>query len=212
MNNSLTDKQEKILAFIAGHWKECGMSPSFLEIQRHFGFGSPNAVSKHIDALVKKGFLATMTDRHGRRRSFKPVGTDADMAGSMVPLLGRIAAGRPIEAIEQADRMLDLSTLGLDNRRGNLFALRVAGESMIDAHICDNDLVIVQRQPTVFDHEVAAVLMDGEATLKYVRQTESGVDLVPANSAMQPIRVAPERVSNFSILGKVVAVIRSDFT
>jgi repressor LexA len=126
-----------------------------------------------------------------------------------VPLVGRIAAGVPVEAIENVERSIDLSDLGIDNSDGGYFALRVKGESMVNAHILDGDLVIIQRQPVVGPKEIAAVLWNNEATLKYVKKTGGGVLLVPANDAMRPIAVDPAKTEVFEILGKVVRVIRS---
>jgi repressor LexA len=126
-----------------------------------------------------------------------------------VPLVGRIAAGVPIEAIENVEQSIDLADLGIDNSEGGYFALRVRGESMIDAHILDNDLVVIKKQPETGPNDIAAVLWNNEATLKYVVKKGRAFYLVPANEKMSPVEVTEEKTEKFEILGKVVRVIRS---
>jgi repressor LexA len=202
----LTAKQEKILRFIEQFWHSYALSPTYQEIQAHFGFESPNAVQKHVQALLKKGHLRGVKDSHGRNRSLISVRS----MNREVPLVGRIAAGRPIEAVENIDAKMDLSVLGVDNGKEDYFALTVKGNSMINAHIMDNDMVVIKKQPAVDAHEIAAVLWNGEATLKYVRKTSrAAIMLVPANDAMEPMLVDPRDTESFAVLGKVVKVIRS---
>ena len=202
--NTLTHKQEKILHFIEQFWVSYSLSPTYQEIQAHFGFESPNAVQKHVQALLKKGFLRGVKDSRGRNRSLVSVRT----LNKEVPLVGRIAAGVPIEAVENIHERFDFSVLGIDNRNAEYFALTVKGDSMINAHIVDGDVVVIKKQKSVGDSEIAAVLWNNEATLKYVRKTPMAVLLVPANDAMEPIIVEPEKTDSFEILGKVVKVIR----
>ena len=202
----LTSKQEKILGFIEQFWRSYSLSPTYQEIQAHFGFESPNAVQKHVQALLKKGYLRGVKDSHGRNRSLISVRS----MNKDVPLVGRIAAGVPIEAVENINAKMDLSALGVDNSAENFFALTVKGSSMINAHIMDGDMVVIKKQPEVNANEIAAVLWNGEATLKYVRKTSrAAVMLVPANDAMEPILIDPRETESFEVLGKVVKVIRS---
>ncbi len=201
----LTAKQEKILSFIEEFWSSYSLSPTYQEIQERFGFESPNAAHKHVQALVKKGFLRGVRDSRGRNRSLVSVRA----MHRDVPLVGRIAAGVPIEAVENIAANFDFSSIGIDNAGGDFFALTVKGNSMINAHVLDGDMVVVKKQNTVQAHDMAAVLVGGEATLKYVRKRADVVELVPANDAMQPIVVDPEKTGTFEILGKVVRVIRT---
>jgi repressor LexA len=201
----LTLKQEKILNFIEQFWSSYSLSPTYQEIQEHFGFESPNAVQKHVQALIKKGFLRGVRDSRGRNRSLVSVRT----VHREVPLVGLIAAGTPIEAVESIVANFDFSSIGIDNAGGDYFALTVKGNSMINAHVMDADMVVVKKQSTVQSNEMAAVLVGGEATLKYVRKRGDIVELVPANDAMRPIVVDPEKTGSFEILGKVVKVIRT---
>lgn len=198
---NLTEKQGKVLSFIEAYRKKHGTAPSFQEIQGHFAFASPNAATKHVRALERKGALSL---RPRTARSIVPLRP----APGEVPLLGRIAAGAPIEAIENVETKIDLSALGIDNEAGGYFALTVRGDSMIEAAILDGDLVVVKKQPEVAPGEVAAVRWNGEATLKYVRRKGDRMLLVPANGAMRPIVVDKEKTESFEVLGKVVRVIR----
>lgn len=198
-----TPKQRKILAFIEQSRKRLGMSPSFQEIQAHFGYSSLNSVQNHIRFLRKKGLLAPRTGA-AKKRALMSL-----MPSSGVPLIGRIAAGVPIEAIENVEQSLDLAGLGIDNSDDGYFALRVSGGSMVNAHILDGDLVVIKKQPEAGPKDIAAVLWNNEATLKYVVKKDSAVYLVPANDAMTPVMVDPAKTADFAILGKVVRVIRS---
>jgi repressor LexA len=201
-----TTKQRKILGFIEEYRKKQGISPSFQEIQAHFGYASVNSVQNHVGFLRKKGLLGSKMGAVGtKKRSLMSL---LPMPLASVPLVGRIAAGVPVEAIENVETSIDLSSLGVDNSDNGYFALRVKGESMINAHILDGDLVVIKKQPAVGPHEVAAVLWNNEATLKYVRKDGERVTLVPANDAMQPRVVDEEKVEAFEVLGKVVRVIR----
>jgi repressor LexA len=157
-------------------------------------------VFEHIAALQLKGFL--VRSRH-RARSLQL--TDQvdfpDERPTQLPLLGRIAAGRPIEAIEQGES-LDLE--GLFPANGNVFALRVNGDSMIDDHIQDGDYVVCEKRQTTHDGEVVvALLEDGEATLKRLYREANGIRLQPANADYEPIRVP-----NVDVQGVVIGVIR----
>ena len=199
----LTSKQEEILRFIERFWNSYSLSPTYQEIREHFGFQSPNAAQKHVQALIRKGFLRGVRDSRGRNRSLVSVRA----AGREVPLLGRIAAGAPIEAVENIVDNFDFSSIGIDNADGTYFALIVKGDSMVNAHVLDGDMVVVKKQNDVEASDIAAVLVGNEATLKYVRKKGGTVELVPANDAMQPIIIDPEK--EFEVLGKVVKIIRN---
>ncbi|MDD5674474.1 MAG: transcriptional repressor LexA [Chitinivibrionales bacterium] len=201
---NLTHKQEKVLRFIERYWSDYSLAPSYREIMAHFGFASPHAARRHITALLKKGFLAVLKDKHGRSRSLM---SQRALAG--VPLVGAIAAGRPIEAVENIQATLDLSTWGINNADKEYFALTVKGDSMINEHIKNGDIVIIKKQVTVSNSDIAAVLWNNEATLKFVKKTTRGYQLVPANDAMQPINVEAAQTQSFEVLGKVVQVVRT---
>jgi len=199
-----TPKQQKILDFIEQFTSSSGYAPSFQEIQNHFGFASPNAATKHVQALVKKGLVQAGSGKSRQIRSLRPLPSTS----ASIPLVGSIAAGIPIEAIENIETHFDLSSFGIDNSDERHFALRVRGESMIEAGIFDSDIAIIKKQPTVTTSDIAAVVYNGEATLKYVEQNSAGILLVPANAAMSPIAVFANEVDEFRILGKLILSFR----
>ena len=204
----LTEKQSRFLGFVESYCEKNGFSPSFADIAAHFGFRSLKAVSDYVDLLKRNGYLAVLPGRKQRNlvsRRVSPAG--AGMART-IPLVGAIAAGRPIEAIENVEEHLTLDTLGLLNADNSMFAVRVKGDSMINRGIMDGDVVIVKKQKVVAKKDVAAVRVGSGVTLKYVRQEDRCVKLIPDNAAMQPITVKQE--DDIEILGKVVKLIRKE--
>lgn len=203
--NPLTRKQQAVWDYIRSYQERHSTVPSYAKIQQRFGFASPNAVTKHVRALEKKGLLKARTTA----RPYEHRGIVFASAGSPgVPILGTIAAGVPIEAVENIEAVADLSPFGIDNSAGDHFMLRVRGDSMVDDHILDGDLAIIRKQPQVEDNGIAAVMWNNEATLKRVRRKGGRILLVPANSAMAPMEVAGEEGVSFSILGKFMGLVR----
>ncbi len=206
--HDLTQRQRTIVMMIHAHVAEHGYPPSVREIGDAVGLKSPSSVHAQLEALEQKGYL--------RRDPTKPraleLGRDPESALTMraaptrnIPLVGEIAAGGPIVAEERVDAMYALPQELVGE--GQLFMLRVRGESMIDAGVFDGDLVVVRQQPTVEQGEMCAALIDGEATVKFFRRTPTGeVFLDPANEAFAPIPVHADQQA--SIMGKVVTVLR----
>jgi repressor LexA len=205
---ALTRRQKELLDFLSGFLEKRGYSPSYEEIAGGLNLASLATVHKHILSLeskhyLKRGFnqsrsleIAPRYYDEMRQHQQKPAGLE-------VPLLGRIAAGSPVEAIAGQD------TLNFSDFTGdpNTFALQVRGESMIDDHICDGDYVLVERTPQARDGEIVVALVDGtETTLKrFYLEPGDRVRLQPANSSMQPILVPR---SSVAIQGRVLAVLR----
>ena len=206
---SLTPRQKEILAFIQAFVDRNGYSPSLEEIGAHFGFASPNAAFKHLQALEKRGFIRRRQPHSARAIELVPPGEAAAAAGAPaalleLPLLGAIAAGAPIEALE------DVETIHVPSDfagRGSHYVLRVRGQSMIDEHIEDGDFVIVQEAAAADNGDLVVALLDGEsATLKrFFREAGGRVRLQPANPAVAPLVVAEDRLR---IRGIVVGVMR----
>jgi repressor LexA len=195
--DQLTDRQKDVYDFVRDKIRNRGYGPTVREIGDQFGISSPNGVMCHLKALEKKG-LITREPNMSRaiQLSTEPV-EDRGM-----PLAGRIAAGVMHEAIE-TDERLDLDAL-FHQKNKNQFALKVTGESMIDAQIADGDYVIVRKQRTARDGQIAVVQTDeGEATLKRFYLEKNRIRLEPANPAMKPIYVKHAKV-----LGVVVGVVR----
>jgi len=204
----LTRRQKDVLDFLSEFIETKGYSPSYEEIAAGLKLASLATVHKHVSALEAKNYLRRGFNQsrsleispkylsEWRRHRAQP--SELDM-----PLLGRIAAGAPVEAIQGEER------LGFGDFTGNpnTFALEVRGESMIEDHICNGDYVLVERVAEVRDGEIVVALVDGaEATLKrFYREPDGTIRLQPANSSMQPIRTHPAAVE---VQGRVLAVLR----
>ena len=195
----LTPKQLRVLIFIRDFTHARGYAPTMQELADEFGV-SKVTVFEHIGALQKKGYLRR--SRHKARSLRLREGIEfPDERATRLPLAGRIAAGQPIEAVEEKE-VLDLEEAFV-SPFGN-FVLRVTGDSMIDDHICDGDLVIVERRTEPRDGEtVVALLEDGEATLKRFYRTPQGIRLEAANPAYEPIIT-----KDVEIQGVVAGVLR----
>jgi len=205
---ALTKRQKEVLDFIAKFVEENGYSPSYDEIAAGLKLASLATVHKHITAVEKKHYLSKSFN-HSRSLE---LGTKyyqeqrrlrQDDGGLRIPLLGRIAAGAPVEAIENRE-MLDFADFA---GQPNLYALEVRGDSMIEDHICTGDLVLVERTSEVNDGDIVVALVNGvEATLKrFYKETEDTARLQPANAEMEPIRVP---LKDLEIQGRLLAVLR----
>jgi repressor LexA len=196
---SLTQRQREILNFIISSIKNRDRFPSYREIGRRFNLRSSATVSQHLNALVKKGFLA----RSGSKLMLSPENRPVNG----VPIVGRVAAGLPITAIENREGHLDMGSLFRDD--ADYFAIRVNGDSMSDAGIFDGDYVVVRQQEDVSsgDIVVAYVGDEQEATVKVMRKRGKTVELEPRNSSYESIRLNPA-CDNLRIGGKVVGLIR----
>ncbi|AGL17188.1 transcriptional repressor LexA [Actinoplanes sp. N902-109] len=202
----LTPRQRAVLTVIRDWAIRYGYSPSTREIADAVGLASTSTVSKHLRVLEDLGFL-----RRGRTVT-RPVDvrmflgsetqTRTDPSTVRVPLVGSIAAGTPILAEEMAEETLTVSR-DLVGRGGNLFSLRVRGDSMIDAAICDGDVVVVRQQPDAYNGDIVAAMIDEEATVKVFRRRGGHVLLEPRNPAYEPIDG-----DRAVVLGKVVSVLR----
>ena len=198
---ALTKRQRQVYDFIREFVAEKGYSPSLEEIGAAFGLSSVATVHKHVQHLVEKGFL---TKSWNRSRSVEPVDDSGGREVVVLPLLGIVAAGAPIEAIEDHET-LEVPP-SLVPRRGPSFVLRVQGESMIDEQIRDGDYVVVESRPEARNGEtVVAVLRGEEATLKKFYKKGARVRLEPANARMQPIEVP---AADVEIRGVVRALLR----
>jgi len=192
------ENQQRILDFIKAEIEDKGYPPSVREICAAVGLRSTSTVHAHLNHLEEQGLI--------RRDSTKPRALEvldgSQARGRSVPLVGRVTAGQPILAIENIEEYLSLpqSVLG----QGNMFSLRVEGESMIDAGIMDGDIVVLRQQDTAENGEiVVAMTPEDEATLKRIFYEEGRVRLQPENPTMAPIYA-----DSVTVLGKLVALIR----
>ncbi|GAB4334759.1 MAG: transcriptional repressor LexA [Candidatus Abyssubacteria bacterium] len=183
---SLTKRQKQVLDFLRSYLAENGYAPSLAEIGSALGVSSVATVHKHLARLVEKGFV-----RHepNQKRSVEVVDEGTHEAGAVVllPLVGTIAAGEPIEAVEQKESIAVPSDL-IPHRGRRMFVLRVKGNSMIDDHILDGDYAIVVEGHTAENGQTVVALLDGEnATLKKFYREKDSIRLQPANEAHKPL-------------------------
>ncbi|MEM9352662.1 MAG: transcriptional repressor LexA [Planctomycetota bacterium] len=193
--DQLTRRQKEVLDFIHGLIENRGYGPTVREIGDNFGIASPNGVMCHLKALEKKGFI---TREANMSRAIQL--TDEALPEAGMPLVGQIAAGNLAEAIEQSERF------DFDDwfHHKNQFALKVTGESMIEAQIADGDVVICRKARTADRGDIVVALTDdGEATLKYWYPEANRIRLQPANKTMKPIYSR-----NVKVLGVVTGVVR----
>ncbi len=196
----LTDKQKDFLAYVSRYIEEWGRSPSFDEICSHFGFSSYNTVTTYLNALERKGYIRRPRKKN-QKRAIKVI-SPVETRRFEFPLMGRVAAGKPIEAVEDVNAIeVPPSMIG----SGDYFVLQAIGDSMKEDGIMSGDFVVVRRQPTAENGETVVALIDNEATVKKYYKKKNYVELRPAHSGMESIVV---RKGDFRIQGKVVGVIR----
>jgi repressor LexA len=203
---ALTKRQRHVLDFIAHFLDENGYCPSYEEIARGLELASLATVHKHISVLESKGYLKRGFNQ-SRSLELAPKFLQEQRrsrpASVEIPLLGRIAAGLPVETVEQKETLNFADFAG----NGNTFALEVRGDSMIDDHICDGDLILLERVAEAHDGDIVVALVGGsETTLKrFYRENGNTVRLQPANAALKPIMVPARDVE---VQGKLLAVLR----
>ncbi|GAA0916828.1 transcriptional repressor LexA [Streptomyces thermoalcalitolerans] len=208
-SSGLTERQRRVIEVIRDSVQRRGYPPSMREIGQAVGLSSTSSVAHQLMALERKGFLRR--DPH-RPRAYEVRGADQTAtlqstdtvgkpAASYVPLIGRIAAGGPILAEESVEDVFPLPRQLVGD--GELFVLKVVGDSMIEAAICDGDWVTVRRQQVAENGDIVAAMIDGEATVKRFKREDGHVWLLPHNAAYEPIPG-----DDATILGKVVAVLR----
>jgi len=179
----LTDRQNKILEFVTEHIMRKGFAPSIREICQAMGFSSPRSAQKHLEMLEEAGYLA----RESKARGIKVLSLQ-NLPSITLPFLGYIAAGAPIEVMEQKEEMsVPMALVG----RKPCYILQVKGNSMIEDHILNGDFIVVEKRETADDGEVVVALINNrsEATLKRLFREKSRIRLEPANSKMRPIYV-----------------------
>ncbi len=225
MADALTQRQREILEFISASILERGFPPTLREIGEHFSIKSTNGVNDHLKALEKKGHLRREDLKSRAMRPVMPDGTeviplrraplgtgnvqivthDEDMAE--IPILGRVAAGQPILAVEQATDTVRVDRVLVGGHR-DVFGLRIVGESMIEDGIFDGDYVFVKKTPSAATGDIVVAIIEGEATVKRYYPEGDRIRFQPANSNMSPIIVRRAEFKSVDILGIVVGVYR----
>ncbi|GAB6283154.1 MAG: transcriptional repressor LexA [Ignavibacterium sp.] len=209
MKNQLTEKQKDILNFIIQFHNEVGYPPTLRQIGKHFGISSTFGVKRHLDALVKKGYLNVESFASRGISIIKQENETSryyqDNVFPQIPIIGRVAAGIPITAIENIEGSVAIDP-SLFKHSENCFALKVKGDSMINAGIFDGDLVIVSQTNEVKNNDIVVAIIDEEATVKRFYNTNNQIKLIPENENYQPIEIT--NYESFSIAGKVIGAIK----
>ena len=196
----LTEKQKAFLEYIFRYMEDWGRSPSFEEICSHFGFTSYNTVTTYLKTLEHKGYIR-LPRKKNQKRAIEVI-SPVETRRFEFPLLGRVAGGKPIEAVEDVEAIeVPPSMIG----RGDHFVLQVKGDSMRGDGILDGDLIVVRKQLTAENGEIVVALINNEATVKKYYKREDSVELRPAHIDMEPIIV---KEGDLRIEGKIVGVIR----
>ncbi|MDY4996816.1 MAG: transcriptional repressor LexA [Bacilli bacterium] len=200
----LTTKQNEILTFIKKYTAKNNYPPSIREISKGVNLKSPATTHVHVKNLIDKGYLKRNLNNHKILELLVPNEFEkSDELTVQIPLLGKVTAGNPIEAIENPDEYFPIP-VNLIPKNSEVFTLRVSGESMINAGILDNDIVIIERKNTAKNGEiVVAMNEDNEVTLKTFYQEENYIRLQPENDFMTPIIL-----KNVTILGKAIGLYR----
>jgi repressor LexA len=202
MARQLTRRQEAILAFITRYVEQHGYPPAIREIGPAFGIKSLRGVTIHLDALERKGYIR----RESTSRSIQVLMPDESRDSYVrLPILGAIAAGAPLLAQENIEGEMAVPRRMIGGAEG-AFLLRVKGDSMVDAHILDGDVVVIRPQQTAENGEVVAALLGDEATVKRFRIEGEESSLVPANRAYESI---PLKGRDVRLIGKVIGLLRT---
>lgn len=196
----LTEKQRAFLVYVSGYIEEWGTAPSYDEICGHFGFSSYNTVTGYLRILERKGYIGLPREK-SRKRAIKVL-SPVETSRFEFPLMGRVAAGKPIEAVE------DMRTVEVPPAMagtGEHMVLRVEGDSMVEDGILDGDYIVVRKQSSAENGETVVALIDNEATVKRYYRRKDHVELRPAHRGMASIVV---KDGTLVIEGKVVGVLR----
>jgi repressor LexA len=212
MKNKLTDRQEDILIFIQQFTAENGYPPTLREIGKHFQISSTFGVKRHLEALVKKGHINIESNASRgismikkNQDEFPETSFNEDSMFLKIPVVGRVAAGLPITAIENMEGSLVVDPTFL-KKAEDAFALRIRGDSMINAGINDGDLVIVSPNEEARNGDIIVAMLNDEATVKRFELIDKKIKLIAENSAYSPIEIKSE--DNFNLVGKVKGVVR----
>lgn len=198
----LTNRQKDVLNYIKSYVANHGYPPAVREIGSALGLSSPATIQSHITALENKGYIKKTNSKY---RSLEIIGTNEYLNEDVVevPLLGKVTAGNPIEAIEMPNEFFSLPAYLIPNN-AEVFTLKVSGESMINAGILDGDIVIVQRQSVARNGDIVVAMTDeNEVTLKRFYKEATHIRLQPENDTMKPIIL-----HNCTILGKAIGLYR----
>jgi repressor LexA len=202
----LTKRQEMVLDYITKSIHDRGYPPTLREIGSHMGIRSTNGVNDHLRALERKGYLKR---EDMKSRALRPVNTDIHKTGELVdiPIVGRVAAGEPVLAEQNIEDTVSIDRYFIGNHQ-DVFALKVKGDSMIDAGIQDGDTVFVRKQLHAERNDIVVILVGDEATVKYFQPERDFIRLQPANPTYAPIIIRKDDFRPTQILGVVLSLYR----
>lgn len=203
---AITKKQKEFYDYIVAYNKEHGHSPTQKEIKDHFGLKSFGSVQKYLQYLNKEGLLESQWNQR-RSLEIKSESPAVESDSDQIPLLGLVAAGNPIEAIENPTNLISVPKYLL---KGGFryFALTVKGDSMIDAGILENDVLVCRSTKEARNGQIVVAVVNGEATVKTFSQQKKSIELLPSNKNYSPI-VIDENVEDFKVVGNLVGLLRS---
>ena len=204
MAKTLTARQREVLEAIRTYCSKNGYPPSIRELGRLLDISSLRGVTIHLDALERKGFIQRERTSRSIRILSQATGSPSNTHSPTIPLLGSIAAGAPLLAVENVESYIPVPP-DIASRSKNLFALRVKGDSMIGDHILDRDILIIHKQDSADHNDIVAALIDDEATVKRLDTHSNPPRLLPSNPHYSPIEISRP---DARILGKVVGLIR----
>jgi len=204
MGNELTERQKEVFEFLKDFLREKGFPPTLREIASHFGLRGPKAPQKTLNILERKGYIRKVP---GGSRAIEILSYPQFSLTHIlsVPIVGRVRAGEPILAIENIEGYINLDRSLVSS--GDVFLLRVQGDSMIEAHIQDGDFALVKPQPNAENGEIVVALIEDEATIKRIFMKRDLIRLEPANPKMEPI-IVKKGEKKITIVGKVVGIFR----
>jgi repressor LexA len=202
MAAELTRRQQQVLDYINACIQDRGYPPTMREIGEHMGISSTNGVNDHLKALERKGYLVR---DDMKSRALRPVAGSGQWLE--VPVVGRVAAGMPVLAVENIEDTVKVDRFFVGPSR-EVFALRVSGESMIEDGIFDGDYIFVRKQVAADKGEIVVAMIDGEATVKRYYPEGDRIRFQPANETMEPIYVRSSDFRSVDLLGVVIGVFR----
>ena len=204
MGNELTARQKEVFEFLKDFLQKKGFPPTLREIAFHFGLRGPKSPQKTLSILERKGFIRKVP---GGSRAIEIISFPQFSLTHIlsVPIVGKVKAGEPILAVENIEGYINLDRSLASS--GDVFLLRVEGDSMVDAHIQDGDFALVKPQPNAGNGEIVVVLIEDEATIKRIFQKRDLIRLEPANPKMEPI-VVKRGEKRITIVGKVIGIFR----
>ncbi|PIW70081.1 MAG: transcriptional repressor LexA [Ignavibacteriales bacterium CG12_big_fil_rev_8_21_14_0_65_30_8] len=207
MSKNITDRQKEILDFIQNFKELNGYPPTLREIGKFFNISSTFGVKRHLDALVKKGYLNVESNASRGISIVRDQNTNNSNNNSKeIPIVGRVAAGIPITSYENLEGTVSIDSSFFKREDEENFALKVKGDSMIEEGIFEGDLLVITPQKTANNYDIIVAMVDGEATVKTYINKNKTITLLPANKNYSPIVI--ESKQDFSIIGKVKGVLR----